>query len=773
MEVALVNKPMELSLVNKPMELALVNKPDSVKTSSPEVIKEKEKPKPRTTHVSTIEILDMPCKVCGDRASGVHYGVYSCEGCKGFFRRTIHKEIAYRNCVLDGACLITKVNRNRCQACRFMKCVAVGMSKDAVKYGRIPKKRKALLIAERYAAQQRLKMSQNEGGSGESNLAQYSEQLGFKPQPFPFSFPQSTSNSLSSLNTSSEADPGNMSSIDKKYANKRVPPLLISMRNGEDDDLGHEHQDLENGSFSAYGNSADDKFMHTSRHSSVSPYDGSSMPKVPKLMCDSQNSLNDSKPNDSFSSIYQKNRELVRIFQLPCRDMNTRQPKNPSPPLQQHTSTSSGDVVNGAGNQDGSPAAGRSNTSSTSPDRQSHSPERSSSHHIATTTTKMFNSYPWQYSDSQKPSPVFPLSCSPLLYSFVNSPHFSSFLPRYHQSPVSFASLPPAYNPFLNMHSWNNVSSTESILTKQPPSKVTTSLLNPKTENKEETSCRPRSSSSSSDSGCPDSNETETEPASNKKDLNTTSITNKLIAEQVLRAHQSTFEFDRFDIFLSGLRLKLKNGPVRPETENEGHLDTRLEQAVFEVVEFARKIPGFADLNSDDQFSLLNSGSFEVIMVRMTTQYDPETGSITSNADEPGFNAEQCKDKGMENFFERVMDFCHKFTLLRLNKHDVALFCALVLIASDRSDLRDRPSVEILHDMILKALTWSMQNNRSYVIDSLPRLLTKLIELRSLNTSYAKLLSQDGIQPASCSNFDMITALDQLHPSKDKTETVK
>ncbi|RUS84370.1 hypothetical protein EGW08_007902, partial [Elysia chlorotica] len=85
----------------------------------------------------------VPCKVCGDRASGYHYGVTSCEGCKGFFRRSIQKQIDYR-CLRDGKCMVIRLNRNRCQYCRFKKCLAVGMSRDSVRYGRVPKRSKSV-----------------------------------------------------------------------------------------------------------------------------------------------------------------------------------------------------------------------------------------------------------------------------------------------------------------------------------------------------------------------------------------------------------------------------------------------------------------------------------------------------------------------------------------------------------------------------------------------------------------------------------------------------
>ncbi|CAB1313814.1 unnamed protein product [Coregonus sp. 'balchen'] len=94
---------------------------------------------------SQIEII--PCKICGDKSSGIHYGVITCEGCKGFFRRSQQSNAAY-SCPRQKNCLIDRTSRNRCQHCRLQKCLAVGMSRDAVKFGRMSKKQRDSLYAE-------------------------------------------------------------------------------------------------------------------------------------------------------------------------------------------------------------------------------------------------------------------------------------------------------------------------------------------------------------------------------------------------------------------------------------------------------------------------------------------------------------------------------------------------------------------------------------------------------------------------------------------------
>merc|ERR1711893_159865 len=69
------------------------------------------------------------CRVCGDESSGFHYGVDSCEGCKGFFRRCITQGMNHK-CANEEKCEITPFTRNSCQYCRLKKCFEVGMSRE-------------------------------------------------------------------------------------------------------------------------------------------------------------------------------------------------------------------------------------------------------------------------------------------------------------------------------------------------------------------------------------------------------------------------------------------------------------------------------------------------------------------------------------------------------------------------------------------------------------------------------------------------------------------
>lgn len=85
--------------------------------------------------ISRQQLINSPCPVCGDKISGFHYGIFSCESCKGFFKRTVQNKKNYQ-CLRGASCPISIATRKKCPACRFNKCLTTGMKLEAIREDR-------------------------------------------------------------------------------------------------------------------------------------------------------------------------------------------------------------------------------------------------------------------------------------------------------------------------------------------------------------------------------------------------------------------------------------------------------------------------------------------------------------------------------------------------------------------------------------------------------------------------------------------------------------
>jgi nuclear receptor subfamily 5 group A protein 3 len=88
-----------------------------------------------TAGISRQQLINSPCPVCSDKISGFHYGIFSCESCKGFFKRTVQNRKNYV-CLRGASCPVTIATRKKCPACRFEKCLQKGMKLEAIREDR-------------------------------------------------------------------------------------------------------------------------------------------------------------------------------------------------------------------------------------------------------------------------------------------------------------------------------------------------------------------------------------------------------------------------------------------------------------------------------------------------------------------------------------------------------------------------------------------------------------------------------------------------------------
>ncbi|KAF1748157.1 hypothetical protein GCK72_024624 [Caenorhabditis remanei] len=96
-------------------------------------------PQPTVSQVRERRVFDLPCAVCLWPATGYHYNVASCNGCKTFFRRCVLSGSSFRCIRSDSNCLtamrLVPGARIKCRSCRLDRCLQQGMRKEAVTSG--------------------------------------------------------------------------------------------------------------------------------------------------------------------------------------------------------------------------------------------------------------------------------------------------------------------------------------------------------------------------------------------------------------------------------------------------------------------------------------------------------------------------------------------------------------------------------------------------------------------------------------------------------------
>lgn len=198
------------------------------------------------------------------------------------------------------------------------------------------------------------------------------------------------------------------------------------------------------------------------------------------------------------------------------------------------------------------------------------------------------------------------------------------------------------------------------------------------------------------------------------------------------------------------LACPLNSCPVAPASRSSQEVWESFSQcftpAVKEVVEFAKSIPSFQTLSQHDQVMLLKSGTFQVLMVRFCSLFDPKERTVTFLNGQT-YSLASLRALGMGSLLDAMFEFSEKLGSLGLEPDEMALFMAVVLVSADRSGIVEVGAVEQLQENLIKALRSLITSRRPDDSTLFPKLLLRLPDLRTLNNHHSDKLLAFRIDP--------------------------
>lgn len=219
---------------------------------------------------------------------------------------------------------------------------------------------------------------------------------------------------------------------------------------------------------------------------------------------------------------------------------------------------------------------------------------------------------------------------------------------------------------------------------------------------------------------------------------------------RVVRAHLDTCEFTRDRV--AAMRARARDCPTysqptlacplnpAPELQSEKEFSQRFAHVIRGVIDFAGLIPGFQLLTQEDKFTLLKSGLFDALFVRLICMFDAPLNSIIC------LNGQLMKKDSIQSganarfLVDSTFKFAERMNSMNLTDAEIGLFCSIVLITPDRPGLRNIELVERMHSRLKGCLQTVIAQNRPDRPGFLRELMDTLPDLRTLSTLHTEKL---------------------------------
>lgn len=151
-------------------------------------------------------------------------------------------------------------------------------------------------------------------------------------------------------------------------------------------------------------------------------------------------------------------------------------------------------------------------------------------------------------------------------------------------------------------------------------------------------------------------------------------------------------------------------------------------KSIQHIVEFAKSIKVFMELQPTDQIVLLRAASFEIMYLRNYQIFNQEKQMLYF--DHGYINQHSLKNLNMHDYVQNYFTYLNSIKSLNLNHNQLAILSGIMLFSRDRPDLNQPVKIDNVQEKLIqilkKLIVQEFPNNDSKVVEKLHNCLSLL-----------------------------------------------